>query len=309
MSQLNSQSLTVAILEQQDELISTITQQRGVLPRVDVERLMQQYQCTFLQLLEALLPIAATFAKPPISEFYVGAIAVGEQINGFGALYFGANLEFNHQALSLVVHAEQAALNTAWLNGEKTISVLAITDAPCGYCRQFINELNQSSDITILLGGELIAFTEFLPRSFGPTDLGNHESFLNSRVARLCVVDTEFKVPQLVSHAEQSYVPYTKNYASCMIVCQDGSKYYGRYAENAAYSPSLSPLQSAISQLILSGQSFDSETIKAVYLAQMKGAENQTGVAKAVLDSFDFNVPLYFVALETGQKNDVNQVA
>ncbi|XQF94493.1 hypothetical protein ACOBV9_19985 (plasmid) [Pseudoalteromonas espejiana] len=46
----------------------------------------------------------------------------------------------------------------------------------------------------------------------------------------------------------------------------DDGDFYGSYAENAAYSPSLSPLQSALSQLFFSGLSFNGNTVKAITL-------------------------------------------
>ena len=58
-----------------------------------------------------------------------------------GNLYFGANYEFPGQALSFTVHAEQAATMHAISFGETGIDLLAVSAAPCGYCRQFLNEL------------------------------------------------------------------------------------------------------------------------------------------------------------------------
>ena len=51
------------------------------------------------ELLIALLPVAAALANPPISEFYVGAIARGAS----GDIYMGANLEFPTEALGQTV--------------------------------------------------------------------------------------------------------------------------------------------------------------------------------------------------------------
>ncbi|MBE0366022.1 cytidine deaminase [Pseudoalteromonas ulvae UL12] len=297
--QITSESF---LSEQQfSEILSQVKANKGVLCADQVAHWAVQLYGSQDELMEALLPVAASFSRAPISQFNVGAIAVGDaNEEGYCDFYFGANLEFPSQALSLVVHAEQAAINNAWLNGARKITKLAITDAPCGYCRQFMNELADAETLIISLNGEHHAFSEFLPMPFGPKELDNPTALMSHQRANLTLDDASFKVSQLVQHAEHSYVPYTDNFASSMIVCHDGSKFYGRYAENAAYSPSLSPLQSAISQLILAGKDFNQATIKAVYLAQMKGQENQTGVAKAVLDSYDFSVPLHLVALKSG---------
>lgn len=95
---------------------------------------------TFMML---LLPIAKEFAVVPVSHYHVGAVSAGMEVIGSGwrNLYLGANFEFANAALSFSVHAEQAAVNNAWLHGEEGIQLLAISAAPCGYCRQFLNEL------------------------------------------------------------------------------------------------------------------------------------------------------------------------
>ena len=50
----------------------------------------------------------------PHSNFYVGAIAVGDS----GNFYFGANMEFVGVPLSASIHAEQSAVMNAWIHGE-----------------------------------------------------------------------------------------------------------------------------------------------------------------------------------------------
>ena len=60
---------------------------------------------TIEQLMLALIPLAQKSAIPPISNFFVGAVALGAS----GSIYFGANYEFVGQALSFTVHGEQAA--------------------------------------------------------------------------------------------------------------------------------------------------------------------------------------------------------
>ena len=50
-----------------------------------------------------------------------------------------------------------------------------------------------------------------------------------------------------------SYAPYSKSYAGVALRTQNGQIVTGAYAENAAFNPSLSPLQAALSQLNLGG--------------------------------------------------------
>lgn len=50
-----------------------------------------------------------------------------------------------------------------------------------------------------------------------------------------------------------SYAPYSKSYAGVALRVRNGAIVTGAYAENAAFNPSLSPLQAALSQLNLQG--------------------------------------------------------
>ena len=58
-----------------------------------------------------------------------------------GALYVGVNLEFARLPLYNSVHAEQFLLVNALHHGERAITRLAVSAAPCGHCRQFYSEL------------------------------------------------------------------------------------------------------------------------------------------------------------------------
>jgi Cytidine and deoxycytidylate deaminase zinc-binding region len=77
----------------------------GTMPATAVEQFLCTSGMTVEQLMLALIPQAQSAAIPPISKFFVGAIALGAS----GSIYFGANYEFVGQALSFTVHAEQAA--------------------------------------------------------------------------------------------------------------------------------------------------------------------------------------------------------
>jgi cytidine deaminase len=80
-------------------------------------------------------------AHAPHTNFFVGTVALGSS----GSIYFGANYEFPGQALSFTVHGEQAATAHAISCGESGMQMLAVSAAPCGYCRQFLYELTSDS--------------------------------------------------------------------------------------------------------------------------------------------------------------------
>lgn len=267
-------------------LFNQVKSQQGRLSATDIEYLCSQYSITQTQLLRACLPVASLFAVAPISQFLVGAIVLGLDKDQQPHFYFGANVEFANQPLSIVVHAEQSAINNAWLNGAKSIVKIAISDAPCGYCRQFMNELADADRFDILLPTQQFKLTELLPAAFGPKDLGNQYSLFNQAPRPECLIYGEEVCPILIEQALNAYVPYTENFSAVKITTFEDGSFYGRYGENAAYSPSLAPLQSAISQLHLAGLFMDDKTIAKIELVQTLGAENQLQVSQAVLASY-----------------------
>ncbi|TQF67493.1 cytidine deaminase [Pseudoalteromonas luteoviolacea] len=274
----------MALIDNKTELfiIESCKQSHGVINSELVNQLILQLECDIESLQQALLPIAATFAQAPISSFYVGAVIFDKQT---GNMYLGANLEFKHQALSLVVHAEQAAIANAWINGAKEITSIAINAAPCGFCRQFMNELSTAGTLEILLPTGRYFLEELLPCDFGPQDLGNQESLMSHKKENI-----EIELPvseELKEQVRLAYVPYSKNMSAAELVLTDGRVFYGRYAENAAYSPSLSPMSSVLSQLALAGEKLPEAEVERITLVETKGYENQKSVAQAVLTNLN----------------------
>lgn len=65
--------------------------------------------------------------------------AVGLGISG--RLYVGVNLEFARLPVNNSVHAEQFLVANAVHHGERELVKIAVSEAPCGHCRQFYSEL------------------------------------------------------------------------------------------------------------------------------------------------------------------------
>lgn len=207
----------------------------------------------FSQQMIFLLPRAASFARPPISQFCVGAVVRGES----GALYMGANMEFPGEALNTTIHAEQSAVMHAWHKGEQRITHLAVNAPPCGLCRQFLMELRGGESLEIFLPGEPPRrLPEFLPRHFGPGDLHKSRRLLDEGITPLSreglpsadpVADAAFEA------AQRSYAPYSGGFAGVALELQGPGIMAGRYAENAAFNPGMSPLASALTLAVLEG--------------------------------------------------------
>jgi cytidine deaminase len=252
-----------------------------------------------------LLPWAAAFARPAISEFAVGAVALGLS----GAVYAGANLEFPGASLSFTVHAEQAAVYNAWKGGELGVTLVATTAPPCGFCRQFLNELDTAGELRVLVAGRRPAtLPDLLPEAFGPRDLGAPAGFM--RPARRALTLAEFTLGRPVPSAATAaaldgacaaYAPYTETSAGVGLHTTDGPVYEGRYVENAAFNPSLGPLQAALILLALAGG--DTRTIDEAVLVEThppatgrpsRYASQRTATA-ALLATVAPNVPLQYL--------------
>jgi len=238
------------------------------------------------QLLRNLIPLAQTYSITPVSQFKVGAVVLAAS----GAIYFGANLEFSQQALGQTVHAEQAAISNAWHHGETRLIKLAVSATPCGHCRQFINELAQADQIQVYLpDNQQQQFDTLLPLSFGPKDLGVNEHLMNSLPHQLQASTVNTLQQQAIAGANASYSPYSRSPSAVALQTSRGI-YVGRYAENCAYNPSLSPLQSALIALHFSHDKI-SDIIAATLVESSSAQVSQRFVTKNLLSQLG-NAPL-----------------
>ncbi len=238
------------------------------------------------QLMLDLLPLASAYANAPISSFRVGAVALGAT----GNLYLGANLEFAGQPLSTCLHAEQSAIANAWISGESRLQSLAVSAAPCGSCRQFLSELENASQLSVIVPDQAPRLlSELLPDAFGPSSISANQPNVAGGLLRRENHQLELILPsenltrlEALRMANQSYAPYTSSFAGVALRTQSGRIFGGPYAENAAFNPSVSPMQIALSQLLLSGQS--PSTIEEAVLVQIDGNPcNQAVNSKSVL--------------------------
>lgn len=262
----------------------------GVISAVEVERFLSSSGMTIDELMLALIPEAKKFALPPISNFFVGAVALGSS----GNLYFGANYEFVGQALSFTVHGEQAATAQAISGGETGMQKLAVSAAPCGYCRQFLFELTTASTLQILLPNTPPALlTDLIPDAFGPKDLGITAALMSpqSHGMRLSSGAGDPVVQAALKAANASYAPYTFDYAGVALKTSDGGIFTGSVAEDAAFNPSMSPFEAAVVSLVISGGKSYGDIVDAV-LVEMAGSKaGQAAATSAALGSIT-SVPL-----------------
>jgi len=246
-----------------------------------VEEILQQCSLTHEELLQQLVPVAQQFARPPISNYLVGAAVLGKS----GAIYLGVNLEFQGVPLNQAVHGEQFAVTMARQNGETGLIAIAISAAPCGHCRQFMSEISDSKEIRVLIPNEdPMTLGSLLPYSFGPEDLGISERLFNPQAVDCSSPSNQLSLltSKALEAAISSYAPYTTSKSGVAIQTQNGKIYMGSYLENAAYNPSLSPLQSALIALVADICDY-SEIVEVVLVEKQSAKISQKHLSEEII--------------------------
>ena len=291
------------------ENLQTIPQTGGMLAPEQCVVVMTSLKISAEVLMQCLLPMAKLYCATTISDFQVGAVAKAKMSDNANeiALFLGANIEFAAQALMQTIHAEQSAIINAWLQGATQIDAIAVSSTPCGYCRQFLYELEGSHTLKVILdkqiGGKTTQhkLSDLLPETFGPHDLGSATGLMASPAQ---IVDLNLQsssndpfVLEAMAAAKKSYAPYSQNYAGCAIKTVDGKVYAGRYAENAAFNPSLSALHTAIIRMTMNQPGSENSISRAV-LVERPTSISQRAVCELLLQTVAPNVNLeYFEAM------------
>ncbi|MBX7104127.1 MAG: cytidine deaminase [Gemmataceae bacterium] len=124
--------------------------------------------------LRAAARAASAHAYCPYSKFRVGAAVLA----GSGKVYSGCNVE--NASFGLTICAERSALAAAISAGETELAAVAIytptgmPTAPCGACRQALNEFGPGMACECTCDGPASIDTTLdilLPSSFGPRNL------------------------------------------------------------------------------------------------------------------------------------------
>lgn len=246
------------------------------------------------ELLTSLVEVAQQFSLSEVSQFKVGAAGLGSS----GNIYLGANIEFPFQPINNTVHAEQFLVTNAFQHGEPRLLSIALSAAPCGHCRQFLNELVEGSRIRVNIPGvecvdPPLTLHELLPHSFGPGDLDCDARLLDGVRQHVLTpldvgpnggVSSEEReaVAAAVDAAERSYSPYTKSASGVALRLKDGTMVCGSYLETAAFNPSLPPIQAALIGMVVQGRQ-PKEIDSAVLVEIEHSAVQQAGQTKALL--------------------------
>ena len=287
------------------EILQTIPLQAGRLFPSQCAELVKHLGGDPEALMVRLLPLAKIYAAVPVSRFQVGAVAMVGAPGHAGPfdLFLGANMEFRQQPLNQTIHAEQSATMHAWHQGAQNLQAIATSEAPCGHCRQFLYEFEKNEEMMVITPDRLkhtyrkILLSDLLPEAFGPLDLGNRTGLMSptsqDRKLQLSTTIQDRVVDEALSAAEKSYAPYTQNFSGCALETQTGEIYSGRYAESAAYNPSLTPLHSAILCLNMTTMG-KQQSIQRVVLVENPTIVSLRKVTEMLLESWAPGIELEY---------------
>lgn len=250
---------------------------RGVIPADELQELGRETGLDDDALILECLVWARRWARPLISDYHVGAAVLG----GSGALYLGANIEFESLPLCETIHAEQAAIVHAWIAGETRLVAIAASAAPCGFCRQFMLELPEPRP-PILVGGPATSIDALLPAHFGPVELGRAPTLLRAGPHGLRLSDDgddgkDALVRLALAAADRSSAPYTESFAAVGLATSDDSRFAGGVVESVAFNPTLGPMQAAVIALHMQGGRL--EDIRDAVLIEREGARVRHAVS------------------------------
>jgi len=290
------------------DVLHAIPVQAGRLSARHCFELMQNLGIDWEQLMCLLLPIAKLFAVAPISRFQVGAVAKAGSKDSTGQfdLYLGANMEFLGLPLNQSIHAEQSATLNAWHQGAQPLYALAVSEPPCGYCRQFLNEFEINPEMPVILPCakdrtvQKTPISDLLPGAMRPLDLGNRTALMTAKAPyhklSLKIPVKDRMIAEALLAAQRSYVPYSKNYAGCAIQTGTGTIFTGRSVESAAYNPSLTPLHCAIARMNMALLE-NNVSLQRVVLVEKTTAVSQRKAVTMLLESWAPEIELeYFQA-------------
>ena len=129
---------------------------------------------TAFRRMEKAARTAAEGSYSPYSKFPVGAAVIA----GSGKIYSGCNVE--NASYGLCNCAERTAIFSAVAAGERSIKAVAVftptplPTAPCGACRQVINEFGPDAAVVCVCSSKSridTRLTALMPGAFGPGDL------------------------------------------------------------------------------------------------------------------------------------------
>ncbi|RDX88606.1 Cytidine deaminase 1, partial [Mucuna pruriens] len=293
-----------------NKTLSSMDPPKFVIQASEAQSMAESAALTLPELLPTLVSGAQPLARPPISNYRVAAVGLGSS----GRIFVGVNLEFPGLPLHHSVHAEQFLITNLFLNAEPHLLSFAVSAAPCGHCRQFLQELSGAADIQVLVTSErpspqFTALSQFLPHRFGPHDLLPNDSPLlleprhNGLTLRQAqednlngvsnghVANQKLKIAALEA-ANKSHAPYTGSPSGVALLDCHGHVYKGSYVESAAFNPSLGPLQAALVAFVSADAGAYHQIVAAALVEKDGASVKQEHTTRLLLHSISPNCHL-----------------
>lgn len=262
----------------------------GVLLAADADALTSAYGLTSEQLMLLTRKLAEGMARPPISNFFVGAVSREE---ASGNLIYGGNLEFPGAAIGFTVHGEGYLAARAFSRGVR-LDRIALGEAhPCGHCRQFLSEFAWASSLILIDPlGHRLTLSQLFPWPFDPAylgDVGAVPGLANWPDLTLTAADP--LAGPLVEAVARAHAPYSKAPAAVALQLKDGKRVTGASIESVAFNPSLGPLQTALIDLFAHGYDL-SDIVGASLAVTRRGTVDHEAATRALLATVAPGVPL-----------------
>ncbi|MFS7982658.1 putative cytidine deaminase [Helianthus anomalus] len=280
----------------------------------DAESMAKSKNLTVPQLLPSLVQSAQSLARPPISNFHVGAVGLSSD----GRIFFGGNIEFPGLPLHHSIHAEQFLItNLAAHGGGPKLLYVAVSAAPCGHCRQFLQELRGVCDTQIVITDQpqenpvYKPISSILPDPFGPFDLLDQntplilekhdnklsfkdDNFLTGKFSNLSNLSNGYSELVMKNEvmlknkgleaARESHAPYSGCPSGVALMDCEGKVYKGSYMESAAYNPSMMPVQAALVAYMAAGGGGYERIVAAVLVEKEGVVVRQEETARLMLN-------------------------
>lgn len=204
------------------------------------------------------LGVAQTLARPPISDFHVGAIGLEAET---GNLILGGNVEFPGSHLGTTIHGEGFVFTRAFSRGT-SIKRIALGEAhPCGHCRQYLSEFAFGPELELIDPlGHCLTLGDLYPWPFDSRYLGQPGALPGAVNFPSLKPQGQLRqaagIAPLIAAGSRSHAPYSGCPAAIMLSMADGQLITGAAIESVAFNPTVGPLQAALIELVAHGYAF-----------------------------------------------------
>lgn len=223
------------------EHLSTFLKGASFVPAQQAREIAKRLELTTPQLMQELIPIARERARASISHYRVGVVAQGVS----GDFYLGFNIEFPEMPLVQTVNAEVCAVINALSHGGTRPAQYRRHQCPVRAGSPVSLRAPQWGRAEGDATRPHLEAKALLPHSFGPREMGQEGALMNSQRHNLELLEPSRDpvVEHALEAACRSYAPYFALPFGESLWPSDDQSFVGSYCENAAFNPSLSPLQ------------------------------------------------------------------